>query len=491
MRCRRRSLLAHVCFGLLFACSAAFAWADDGYVGVYGDSLGTVPCVTVPAGSVATLYVVAHLSGATSAGITGAEFRVEVSDPTGWFFSYTAPPDAKTTMGDLLGTGVSLAYASCRTPTNGTVPFGTIGVYNASGSPTELGVKRHDEPTNLDYICPFFTLCDDPVFSKSCMTPTPQPPCSTLSAKPLALTDPDPPVFRLALNPQPPPPPPPVPESQPFVDAFSLAGPNLWVGGRRVRGRWSTCGSRTTNSPSNELSFNGEVVTFTAPPPPPRTAERIERTYGNVPRVAELRAAGRSVSEAADQFLAEVEELEARAVAAYKLRGFPAALAEFEASPLIEEIAEAYEMHKLIKVKRRGMRAHYAIYLERPRRVGRQAQTPPDDKETKARRLVAELRAMADWDALVLVSRAGNYTVLGGERRALAEAQIAHVLAGGSLGTLPDGPIRANAWTIRELQLQPGRSRPCDLFLDPLRARGCSALRNLVRRGTISSLCAG
>ena len=128
-----------LCWALLavFA-SSSVAQTDDGYIGIYNDSLGTVPCASVPPMTGTTLYVIAKTSGMTANGITGVEFRIEVTDPSGWSFTYTAPSGA-TGPGNPLDTssspddesGVNLAFSSCVLPQNGKIPLGTINVFNA------------------------------------------------------------------------------------------------------------------------------------------------------------------------------------------------------------------------------------------------------------------------------------------------------------------------------------------------------------------------
>ena len=163
------------------------AQTSDGYIGIYADSTGTTPCATIPPLESRTMYVIAKLEGASAGGISGAEFRIEVENPSGWFFMYEPPP-ADIKLGQVLdldpenpddGSGLSIAFGSCLPPSNGMVSLGKLFAFNSSGSPTQLLVRRHSSPTNADYPCPLFTLCDDPVFSKSCMTPSSEPPCST------------------------------------------------------------------------------------------------------------------------------------------------------------------------------------------------------------------------------------------------------------------------------------------------------------------------
>ena len=81
----------------VFAVLAApvLALAQNGYVGIYADPSGSTACTNVPPGSGTVLYVLATVEGPTASGITGAEFRIEISNPAGWFFSYNAPTGAR------------------------------------------------------------------------------------------------------------------------------------------------------------------------------------------------------------------------------------------------------------------------------------------------------------------------------------------------------------------------------------------------------------
>ena len=198
---------------IIFA-SSSLAQTGDGYIGIYSDALGTIPCVSVPPQTATTLYVIAKTSGMTASGISGAEFRIEVENPAGWSITYT-PPAADIVIGNALdlypqdpadGSGINLAFDPCEVPVAGKVPLGTISVGNISGAGTRLLVKRHSSPTNPTRQCPLFTLCDGPVFSLSCMTPSTEPPCS-LSVLNLELskatdlqTASDAPVFAMHLN---------------------------------------------------------------------------------------------------------------------------------------------------------------------------------------------------------------------------------------------------------------------------------------------------
>jgi len=149
---------------LVFVITAAQAQTNDGYVGVYEDSLGLQPCAAIVPYHGGTLYVLGQLAGATAGGITGAEFRIEFSNSAGWLLNYTAPPGAIIAIGSPIdtqpavlddGSGVNLSFASCRQPSaSGIVRLGTISAFNLSGGPSDLVVKRHSRPSNPTTQCP-------------------------------------------------------------------------------------------------------------------------------------------------------------------------------------------------------------------------------------------------------------------------------------------------------------------------------------------------
>lgn len=147
------------------------AQAGNGYVGVFGDAAGTIRCMQAPPGVPVTLYVVAKTEGVSADGISGAEFRIEFVNPSGYLWNYTAP-ESSLVLGDPLGSvGSNISFPSCRPPVSGTVSLGTITVFNTgSGSPTDIIVKRRNPPSNSDYQCALMVQCDTPVYSKACNT---------------------------------------------------------------------------------------------------------------------------------------------------------------------------------------------------------------------------------------------------------------------------------------------------------------------------------
>lgn len=142
--------------------------------------MGTEPCIEVPQGVARTLYVVATLDGALSSGVKGAEFRIEIVDPSGWYLMYT-PPEGALYVGnpvdsdglDCEGAGVTLAFSACRRPhpeTN-TVQLGRLQVTSIGGAPTHLLIKRHISPGNRTYRCPLLIECNEPRNEKHCVEP--------------------------------------------------------------------------------------------------------------------------------------------------------------------------------------------------------------------------------------------------------------------------------------------------------------------------------
>lgn len=154
--------------------------ADEGFVGLYADPEATQSDIEIPQGESRRIFVVATTGDATADGFTGAEFRIEVSNPDGYFFVYHPPLEA-IVIGSPFDlepdnpwnpAGVNVAFGECQTITGTApdrVPLGSITVLNNGGGPTLLLVKARDEPTHPLFSCPLFTLCDPPVFSKSCM----------------------------------------------------------------------------------------------------------------------------------------------------------------------------------------------------------------------------------------------------------------------------------------------------------------------------------
>jgi FlgD Ig-like domain len=194
-----------LCAACVFTAAVASA-QGNGFLGIYADPQGTTSCTNVAPDTRATLYVIATLGGETATGITGFEFRVEVSDPAGWFFWYT-PPAETFPIGELFDvhpedpdddSGLDLAFASCQTGSGGRVACGTIGVFNISGSPTSLSIKRHSSPPNPGWTCPLFVLCDAPTYSKACMSSGSEPPCNL--SKPVIAAGSDPAIFVAGLN---------------------------------------------------------------------------------------------------------------------------------------------------------------------------------------------------------------------------------------------------------------------------------------------------
>lgn len=142
------------CTLMLLLAGQVLAQGNDGYIGIYADSAGTLPCTTVE--EFAELYVIAKLSGATAAGIRAAEFRITVENPDGWWFSCGWHP-ARTQAGDPMdlepdrhdsGSGIRLAWDPCLFPVAGQVCLGKIHVVRAAkAQPTRMFVRGHGAPS--------------------------------------------------------------------------------------------------------------------------------------------------------------------------------------------------------------------------------------------------------------------------------------------------------------------------------------------------------
>jgi hypothetical protein len=157
----------------------------------------------VPCGCRIRMGVWALLQGQSAGGITGVEYRIEIGpnilpDP-GWVFSETFNPGLTVlgtgalNPGDTNPRGVTAAWSSCQTGTNGMILIETVDILNMGCSAAELPLRvaRADPASNPIFQCPLFVLCDAPVYTKVCLGSNittcmnPQPPfpmnamCST------------------------------------------------------------------------------------------------------------------------------------------------------------------------------------------------------------------------------------------------------------------------------------------------------------------------
>ncbi len=169
----------------------------DGNINIFVDN-NPVCGASIPCGESITLDVYAVLEGASSAGITGAEYSVAIGPvnissagttedlavddllitedftPITSLGGIVVGPGAFTP-GDPSDRGVSVAFTSCQTGDGTKVLLETIVVTNVGclpgGTPTEVPIRiiRHDSPLNVFFQCPLFTLCDSPAFTKVCL----------------------------------------------------------------------------------------------------------------------------------------------------------------------------------------------------------------------------------------------------------------------------------------------------------------------------------
>lgn len=434
----KRVASAVVCVAMLVS-GAEVGRTAEGYVGIYGDSAGTTPCVTVPQTTVATLYVLATTAGQSAAGVTGAELRIEATNPDGWLFMFDS--SAPTVVGNLVdvypdsadNSGVNIAFDTCQAPDeNGKVLLGTILVYNMSGDATDLLVRRHSNPSNPFYSCPLLTLCDS-TFAKVCMGLSGEAPCSVSPLKGVSRigSSEDPAIFGASLNRN---------EIDPVIETFtetlSLGSCELWVLGHPIPGPWVT------------LEFDGDIFTIggvellteiSNPPPPNRgiSDTGFLRLYGQAPYTQELLANGATVSEANTRFFAAVDSLEGLVSLAAQSQNLSSANDFLVASPLVDPSTIVLSKDD-IQFKLDG--DHY------PRRFSKTVHVADPTvfslHKVPHRMLKAIKRSLSG--GLILVSRGGlrHYTLDSADQ---VRIQVAHLRGGGDLSTLPPGPLRRDS----------------------------------------------
>jgi hypothetical protein len=148
----------------------------NGSIGLFADLVASNTCISIPPGTGGSIYVFAMLDGETADGIIGAEFRVEVSNITGIFANWIANPAANVVLGSPLdGVGTTMAFPNCQVPMAGEnrVHLGTLQLFNVSGSPQEFRVKRRNPPSSPNLgDCPLLIRCDEPTFTRVCLTPS-------------------------------------------------------------------------------------------------------------------------------------------------------------------------------------------------------------------------------------------------------------------------------------------------------------------------------
>jgi hypothetical protein len=154
---------------LALAISLAAGAASAASIGVYFDTAGTDCDYSVGMYQPVNFYVLAQLGGASADGVTGAEFRI-LNWPGSWFANITANPAANTVLGNLW-TGTNIAFSACQPGASGVVLLYSVGGLATSlVGETYLTVAQHFTPSNPSFPCPLVTLCDAPVYTKSCVS---------------------------------------------------------------------------------------------------------------------------------------------------------------------------------------------------------------------------------------------------------------------------------------------------------------------------------
>ena len=140
-----------------------------GGIAPFGDLGGAWCMIMAPLFQPATAYILGVPGSLV--GITGAEFRM-TGVPAGLYIVQATPnPAANLALGDPLGLGCNIAFVACQSGGTGSILLYTISLLNLSDTTGErtLLVERHTNPSNPNFLCPLFTLCDQPVFTKECV----------------------------------------------------------------------------------------------------------------------------------------------------------------------------------------------------------------------------------------------------------------------------------------------------------------------------------
>jgi hypothetical protein len=158
-------VIATLCLALALGVGSASAQS----IGVYFDANGGTCSTAIAPNTPFTMYMIANLGGATSGGITGAEFRMD-GFPAGWFGTPSRNPAANIDVGNPMNGGTNLAFPSCQAGSGGRVLLFTINGFATSAVVNRyFQILQHTTPSNPNFVCPLVTICDA-VFTKICVT---------------------------------------------------------------------------------------------------------------------------------------------------------------------------------------------------------------------------------------------------------------------------------------------------------------------------------
>ena len=169
MRCLWAEDLGGVMGG---AAAAPIHPLDSGSIGIYADSLGESCSARVTPYVPFRLYVLGRLQGFTECGIALGEFGIE-GMPAGFYAGWTPNPRALMQLGTPLTTA-GLLFDPCEPGRDVIVHLYTLDVLpTREVQDVVLRVRGGSPPTNADFPCPWFSLCDraagQPLFTKRCL----------------------------------------------------------------------------------------------------------------------------------------------------------------------------------------------------------------------------------------------------------------------------------------------------------------------------------
>jgi hypothetical protein len=145
--------------------------AANGMLGVFFDSNGSKCDGIVAQGGMTTLYVLLAADGDTRAGISGAEFRIEM-EGSGYrlFAEEVIFPNVKVQLGQALGEGINVAGDPCVNQV--VVPMVRFQVQNLGGrSDAVISIEPKNPPSSPNVPCALVNLCDAPAYTAVCVRP--------------------------------------------------------------------------------------------------------------------------------------------------------------------------------------------------------------------------------------------------------------------------------------------------------------------------------
>jgi rhodanese-related sulfurtransferase len=235
------------------------------------------------------------------------------------------------------------------------------------------------------------------------------------------------------------------PPAEAFAETLQFGRSNLWVVGHEIEG------PILVKYSSEGLYFGEVLLALNCPEISADSIDDARRddVYAKVPRYKELRAAGKSIRDAKQQYSAELGGLYSQVTAAYMSGGHAAAAAAMRNNALFTDVEDVAD--GTFRYRRAGLPLTQTFRCARVPPVQLTNADRVHERDERARRLVSVLKTrLLEAPTLVVVECDGSFRALGGSLREQGLAQLRHAAAGLPRESLPAGPLSSTEVAIRD-----------------------------------------